>query len=122
MDHMTYVVEIQEKLIRQNSLFHSVFTYRNSLKMSPPLIIPAPLKSQKKVSSTSNNSRPLTIPAYGIKQNYILFFRPTVKKFTNNCLGPFQIRENKKTNQKLVRKCLNYENELVIEEINFQYL
>ena len=36
-----------------------------------PLIIPAPLEFQKKVSSTSNNSRPLIIPAYGTKKNYI---------------------------------------------------
>ena len=42
------------------------------------------------------------------RQVSFVFFRPTVKKFTKNCLGLFQMRENKKNNKKSVRKCLNY--------------
>ena len=36
-----------------------------------PLIIPAPLEFQKKVSVTSNNFRPTIIPAQGTRQTYI---------------------------------------------------
>ena len=65
-----------------------------------------------KVSSTSNNSRPLIIPATFFRGNRLtvrknnmlnqaklywctrqvifVFIRTTVKKFTKNCLGPFQ--------------------------------
>ena len=37
--------------------------YRKTSNNVPPLIIPAPLKFQKKVSRTSNSVRPLIIPA-----------------------------------------------------------
>ena len=70
--------------------------YRITSNNAPPLIILAPLKPQKKVSSTSNNSRPLIITALGTRQVIFVFFRPTVKKITKNCLGPFQMRGNKK--------------------------
>ena len=47
---------------------------------------------------------PLIITAKGTKQNYIgvlskvifVFSRPTLKKFKNDCLGPFEMRVNQK--------------------------
>ena len=46
----------------QNSIFLGHKTFRITSNNIPPLIIPAPLKYQEKVSSTSNHSRPLIIP------------------------------------------------------------
>ena len=54
-----------------NHNFNHFCIYRITSNNSCPLIIPAPLKFQKKVSSTSNNFRPLVIPAQGTRQNYI---------------------------------------------------
>ena len=44
-------------------------TYRITSNNVPSLIITAPLKFQKKVSSTSNNSRPLIIPGTFFRGN-----------------------------------------------------
>ena len=74
---------------------------------SPPLIIPAPLKFQKKVSSTSNSSRigNYTKLYWYTMQVILVFFRPTVKKFTKNCLGPFQMRGKYSKIEKMPQLC-----------------
>ena len=48
-----------------------------------------------------------------------VFIRITVKKFTKDCLGPFQMREKQKSNLKSVKKCLNYAFFVERQEINF---
>ena len=81
------------------NLYYSVKKKKSKfLNCGLPLIIPTLVKFQKKVSSTSNNSRTRKQAKlyWYTRQIILVFFISTVKKFTKNFLGPFQMRKTKK--------------------------